>query len=64
MFTSVQKINERNDDGTLTSTFSDIYKVVLDDGTVTFVPHVTDNTDYQAILEWASQDDNTIQDAS
>jgi hypothetical protein len=27
------------------------------------VPLDPDNTDYQAILEWASQDGNTIQDA-
>lgn len=62
MFTSVQKINERNDDGTLTSTFSGVYKVVLDDGTISFVPHATDNIDYQAILDWVA-DGNTIQDA-
>ena len=63
MFTSVQKINERNDDGTLTSTFSDVYKVVLDDGTITNVPHDTANRHYQAILDWVA-DGNTIQDAS
>jgi len=27
------------------------------------VPLATDNTDYQAIMEWASQDGNIIQDA-
>ena len=63
MITSVQKINERNDDGTLTSTFSGVYKVVLDDGTITNVPHVTGNRHYQEILEWVA-DGNTIQDAS
>ena len=62
MFTSVQKINERNDDGTLTSTFANVYKVVLNDGTISFVPHVTANKEYQAILEWVA-DGNTIQDA-
>ena len=33
------------------------------DGRHTSVPLDSNNTDYQAILEWASQDGNTIADA-
>ena len=37
------------------------YKVIYKDGTEWSVPHVTDNTDYQEILEWVA-DGNTITD--
>ena len=33
------------------------------DGNLTFVPLDPDNTDYQAILEWAEEDGNEIQEA-
>tara|TARA_Y100000592_G_scaffold97654_1_gene168856 strand:+ start:960 stop:1133 length:174 start_codon:yes stop_codon:yes gene_type:complete len=33
------------------------------DGNLTFVPLDPDNTDYQAILEWAKEDGNEIQAA-
>lgn len=33
------------------------------DGVEMFVPLDTDNRHYQAIIEWASQDGNTIADA-
>ena len=33
------------------------------DGNLTFVPLDPDNTDYQAILEWAEEDGNEIQAA-
>lgn len=32
-------------------------------GVVSFVPLDTANTDYQAILEWAEEDGNAIQEA-
>ena len=38
-------------------------EVTLTDGAKLYVPHATDNTDYQAILEWAAIDGNNIEDA-
>jgi len=37
-------------------------EVTLTDGAKLYVPHATDNTDYQAILEWVA-DGNTIAEA-
>ena len=37
-------------------------EVTLKDDTKAYVPKVTDNTDYQAILEWVA-DGNTIAEA-
>jgi len=39
------------------------YTTTLKDGKIRCVPPATDNTDYQAILEWAAIDGNTIADA-
>ena len=39
------------------------YKVVDDGNDVYFVPIQPDNTDYQAIQEWAAVDGNTIAEA-
>ena len=36
---------------------------IIVDGKTLSVPIDPDNTDYQAIIEWASQDGNTIADA-
>ena len=63
MIASVQKINERNDDGTLTSTFIGVYKVVLNDGTTTNVPHNPANRHYNEIMRQQSEGLLTIQDA-
>jgi len=38
-------------------------KVTTDDNTIIHVPIHTANTDYQAVLEWAKIDGNTIEDA-
>ena len=38
------------------------YKVTYDDGKISFVPLAEDNTDYQAIQEWAAIDGNNIID--
>jgi hypothetical protein len=37
-------------------------EVTLTDGAKLYVPHATDNTDYQAIQEWVA-DGNTIAEA-
>ena len=37
--------------------------IVLADNTLMSVPLDPDNTDYAAILEWAEEDGNTIQEA-
>ena len=37
-------------------------KIILQDDTINWVPIATDNTDYQAILEWVA-DGNTIAEA-
>jgi hypothetical protein len=44
------------------STITVSYKVTLNNGNIYSVPKATDNTDYQAILEWVA-DGNTIQEA-
>jgi len=38
-------------------------EVTLTDGAKLYVPHATDNSDYQAIQEWAAIDGNTIAEA-
>jgi hypothetical protein len=55
---SVQMVNDYND--TLCN-----YKVICIDSSsrVYLVPINTDNTDYQAIQEWAAIDGNTIAEA-
>jgi len=55
---SVQKVNDYDD--TLCN-----YKVICKDSSsrVYLVPINTDNTDYQAVQEWAAIDGNTIADA-
>jgi hypothetical protein len=63
MIASVQKINERNDDGTLTSTFIGVYKVVLNDGTTTNVPHNPANRHYDEIQRQVAAGTLTIADA-
>ena len=45
----------------LENTFN-TYKVTYDDGTISFVPLAEDNTDYQAIQEWAAIEGNNIID--
>lgn len=62
MIDTVEKIYETNDDGTLTNNFSNVYKVVFQNGITSFVPHDPDNTDYQAIQEWAAIEGNNIID--
>ena len=41
----------------------DSYKVTLSDGTISYVPLKSSNTDYQRILEWEAIDGNTIAEA-
>ena len=62
MIDTVEKIYETNDDGTLTNNFSNVYKVVFQNGITSFVPHDEANTDYQAIQEWANIEGNNITD--
>ena len=62
MINTVEKIYETNDDGTLTNNFSNIYKVVFQNGITSFVPLDPENTDYQAIQEWAAIEGNNIID--
>ena len=38
------------------------YKVTYDNSKISFVPLAEDNTDYQAIQEWAAIDGNNIID--
>jgi hypothetical protein len=54
---SVKKIIE------LTNTSTPTYEVKLTDSTKIYVPHATDNTDYQTVQEWAAIDGNTIAEA-
>ncbi len=38
-------------------------EVTLTGGAKLYVPHATDNSDYQAVLAWAAIDGNTIAEA-
>ena len=38
-------------------------EVTLTDGAKLYVPHATDNIDYQTVQEWAAIDGNTIAEA-
>ena len=62
MIDTVEKIYETNDDGKLTNNFSNVYKVVFQNGITSFVPHDEANKDYQAIQEWAAIEGNNIID--
>ena len=53
---SVQKVNSPVS-GELSN-----YKTITNNDIVFFVPHATDNTDYQVILEWVANG-NTIAEA-
>ena len=46
----------------LGNTSKPTYELTLTDSTKIYVPHATDNTDYQAIQEWVAEG-NTIQEA-
>ena len=61
MINTVEKVYLINDDG-LNLGFANQYKVVYENGITSFVPHNEDNTDYQAIQEWAAIDGNNIID--
>mgnify|MGYP001416087174 FL=1 len=61
MINTVEKVYLINDDG-LNLGFANQYKVVYENGITSFVPHNEDNTDYQAIQEWAAIDGNNITD--
>ena len=47
----------------LGNTSKPTYELTLTDSTKIYVPHATDNTDYQAVQEWAAIDGNTIAEA-
>ena len=61
MINTVEKVYLINDDG-LNLGFANQYKVVYENGITSFVPHNEDNTDYQAIQEWAAIEGNNIID--
>tara|TARA_Y100000385_G_C12577869_1_gene419170 strand:- start:248 stop:433 length:186 start_codon:yes stop_codon:yes gene_type:complete len=46
----------------LGNTSKPTYELTLTDSIKIYVPHATDNTDYQAILAWVA-DGNTIEEA-
>jgi hypothetical protein len=56
MINTVEKIYDK------ISGNSDTYKLTKQDGTVLWVPLAEDNTDYQAIQEWAAIEGNNIID--
>ena len=47
----------------LGNTSKPTYEVTLTDATKVYVPHATDNTDYQAVQVWAAVDGNNIEEA-
>ena len=56
MINTVEKIYDK------ISGNSDTYKLTKQDGTVLWVPLAEDNSDYQAIQEWAAIEGNNIID--
>ena len=54
MISSVEKVY-------VDGNFDNIYKVTFSNGKISNVPHDTENTDYQAILDWVAAG-NTITD--
>ena len=47
----------------LGNTSKPTYEVTLTNETKVYVPHATDNTDYQTVQEWAAIDGNNIEEA-
>tara|TARA_E500000318_G_C3401374_1_gene149941 strand:- start:9 stop:194 length:186 start_codon:yes stop_codon:yes gene_type:complete len=58
MISAVEKIYET----VPVVSFTNTYKVTYSNGAIKFVPLAEDNTDYQAIQEWAAIDGNNIID--
>ena len=58
MISSVEKhyLPDEND----VDVFQNIYKVTYSDNTVSYVPHNTDNTDYQAIQDWIAAGNSVV----
>ena len=54
MISSVEKVY-------VDGNFNNIYRVTFSSGKISNVPHDTENTDYQAILDWVAAG-NTITD--
>jgi len=52
----------KKDKDIITNTFNNVYVMTKKDGTISYVPKVDDNTDYQNILEWVAEG-NTIEEA-
>ena len=52
----------KKDKDIITNTFNNVYVMTKKDGTISYVPKVDDNTDYQNILKWAAEG-NTIEEA-
>ena len=61
MIDTVTKIYLTDEDGTNLG-FANQYKVVYENGITSFVPHNSDNRDYQAIQEWVAIEGNNIID--
>ena len=55
MIQSVEKVYDELSDNFM-------YRMVLTDNSIYFVPHDTDNRHYQEILEWLEIEGNTIID--
>ena len=52
----------KKDKDIITNTFNNVYVMTKKDGTISYVPKVDDNTDYQNILQWVAEG-NTIEEA-
>ena len=61
MIQTIQTVKKDKD--LITGEFSNVYVMTNTDGTISYVPKVDDNTDYQNILEWEKIEGNTIEEA-
>ena len=52
----------KKDKDLITGEFNNVYVMTNTDGTISYVPKVDDNTDYQDILKWV-EEGNTIEEA-
>ena len=60
MIQTIQTVKKDKD--LITGEFNNVYVMTNTDGTISYVPKVDDNKDYQDILKWV-EEGNTIEEA-
>ena len=60
MIIEVEKTYVSDDEGNLTNTFANSYKVTFSDGVISHVPHSENNRHYQEIQQWIADGGTVI----